>query len=945
MSCARATLIMALFVGSCEFRLAEGAAPRTGFAHVRTLNEISEYRLDANGLTVLLLPDRSTPAVTTMITYRVGSRNESYGTTGATHLLEHLMFKGTKRHNKEAKNGFDQLLERTGAITNATTWLDRTNYYETTGSGDLALSLELEADRMRNLRLREEDRRPEMTVVRNEYERGENLPAEALEKEIWATAFLAHPYHHSTIGWRSDFEKAPIEKLREFYDTYYWPNNATLTLIGDFETGVALDLIARYFGSIPRSTHVIPDVYTEEPPQTGPRRVIVQRPGELGIVTLAHKIPPALHPDFPALRVLGVVMSDGRNSRFYQSLTDKNLTLDVNAAPSFNRDSTLFTTTAMLVPGSPHTEVESALLAEWSRVSRHGVTTDEVSAAIAKLTASTAFSRDGSFAMASALNECIAVGDWTIYYRLDEAIRQVMPADVQRVAQRYFVADQSVTGWFIPRDDAAQGESTEPHQSSLGKVDSDARSPSQQTSTVSPQRLHAEAKSKAMLASAKTPPALKSLAAPVRTGDKATIASRIVRRRAAGIDLFVCPTGVKDVITISGAFPALDTGRPVIGELVAAMLERGTARHDARQIATMLDQVGATIHFSYETGSVRFSSRCLKQDSPLVISLLAELLREPSFPADEFEKLRKQKLAETQRMREDTDAQAGIAFRRAIYPPEHPLYRLTSDETISALGTATLDEARAFHTDWFGPAHCAFVVVGDADAVKIESQVSKAFLGWKGGKSLPPIADAPALHEGKSIVIQVPGKESVSVILGCPSGLHYKDPECLPLSLATSVLGHGFTSRLIGSVRDTEGLTYGISATLSGRGEFEQTWLIHATFAPALLRQGLVSTRRELDAWHRAGITADELDYRKSAMAGAHNVMLATSGGLAQTILETVQRGLELDWIDEYPRRVAALTLDQVNGAIRGHVDPNQLVVIEAGTIADGPDSKEKRAN
>src|SRR5215813_2201210 len=180
--------------------LAASSAIPSGFTHVRTLQGLSEYKLDSNGLTVLLLPDHSAPAVTLMVTYRVGSRNESYGTTGATHLLEHLMFKGTREHNKEAGNGYDQLLERTGAITNATTWLDRTNYFETVGSQDLPLAISLEADRMRNLRLREDDRRPEMTVVRNEYERGENNPSEALQKEMWATAFLANPYHHSTIG-------------------------------------------------------------------------------------------------------------------------------------------------------------------------------------------------------------------------------------------------------------------------------------------------------------------------------------------------------------------------------------------------------------------------------------------------------------------------------------------------------------------------------------------------------------------------------------------------------------------------------------------------------------------------------------------------------------------------------------------------------------------------
>src|SRR6187455_481192 len=262
---------------------AASTAIPSGFTHVRTVQGISEYRLESNGLTVLLLPDHSAPAVTMMVTYRVGSRNESYGTTGATHLLEHLMFKGTREHNKEAGNGYDQLLERTGAMTNATTSLDRTNYFETVGSQDLPMAVMLEADRMRNLRLREDDRRPEMTVVRNEYERGENNPIQALIKEVFHSAFVAHPYHHSTIGWRSDIEKVSIEKLREFYDTFYWPDNATVSIIGDFDPAKALELVKKYYGAYPKAPKPIPQVYTEEPEQTGPRRVMVQRAGELGV--------------------------------------------------------------------------------------------------------------------------------------------------------------------------------------------------------------------------------------------------------------------------------------------------------------------------------------------------------------------------------------------------------------------------------------------------------------------------------------------------------------------------------------------------------------------------------------------------------------------------------------------------------------------------------------
>jgi zinc protease len=919
------TIILLTVATACS---AASTAIPSGFTHVRTVQGITEYRLDANGLTVLLLPDHSAPAVTMMVTYRVGSRNESYGTTGATHLLEHLMFKGTREHNKEAGNGYDQLLERTGAMTNATTSLDRTNYFETVGSQDLPMAVMLEADRMRNLRLREEDRRPEMTVVRNEYERGENNPAEALQKEMWATAFFAHPYHHSTIGWRSDFEKVPIEKLRAFYDTFYWPNNATVTIIGDFDPPEALKLVKKYYGAIPRSSQPVPSVYTQEPPQTGPRRVVVQRPGELGVVMMAEKIPKATNADYAALRIFGMIMSDGRNSRYYKALTDKNLTTNVDAYPEFNRDPSLFFIDAQLTPGTKHDDVEKRLLAEIERVQKDGVQADEVAAAIAKYTASTAYERDGSMAMAFALNECIAAGDWSLYYSLADSVKRVTSADVQRVAKKYFSEDQRTTGWYIPRNEAPV-ENAIAAEGAAESSGSPAAEKQTQAKVAKPSAAASAANRTAAKVSSSAPNSSSSTAVPTA----AKIAPRIVRKKVSGIDLLVCPTGVKDVVTIKGLMPAYDPATPILGELTAEMLERGTTKHDADTIAALLDKVGAQIQFNFETGSIHFAAQSLKKDSSQVIGLLAEQLREPNFPKDEFEKLRLQKLAEAQQLRDSTDAQASIAFRRAVFPAGHPQYRMTPEERIVALKKITVEDIKAFHDKYFGADYSTMVIVGDVEPAPIQADVEKSFADWKGGHPLPAAPAPITIKDTKELAVNVPGKESVNVIMGEPTGLRYADPDFLPLSVGTSVLGRGFTSRLLSTVRDTEGLTYGIGAELVGSGKLDQAWVISATYAPSLVKQGLASTNRELTKWHREGITEAELDYRKSALAGAHRVSLATSGGMAAVILSTVNHGLELNWIDDYPRKVAELSLKQVNGTIKRYVDPDKFVVVRAGTF------------
>ena len=421
-----------------------------GFTHVKTVGDISEYTLDSNGLSVLLMPEHSSPTLTFMVTYRVGSRNEVTGTTGATHLLEHLMFKGSPNFNRAKGNSVDQYLERVGGNYNATTWLDRTNYYANIGSEFLEGYMAIEADRMRNLWLRDEDRRPEMTVVRNEFERGENSPFQALIKEIFQAAFVAHPYHHSTIGHRSDIENVPIEKLKEFYDTFYWPNNATATLIGDFEPAAALAMIKKYFGVYPRSPQPIPELYTEEPPQRGARRVIVKRAGQLGVVALGYKTTSARHPDYAALSLASLILTDGKNSRLYRAITDKNLSTGAQSYVGFNHDPSLMIAFIPLAPGATHDEVEKIALEEIEKLKTDGVTEAEVKAAAAKWLADSAYQRDGSFSIAGNLNECIAAGDWTLYYTLDDAVQKVTPADVQRVARDYFNVDTSTTGWFIP---------------------------------------------------------------------------------------------------------------------------------------------------------------------------------------------------------------------------------------------------------------------------------------------------------------------------------------------------------------------------------------------------------------------------------------------------------------------------------------------------------------
>lgn len=899
-----------------------------GYAHVKTVGSIDEYTLTSNGLQVLLMPEHSSPTLTFMVTYRVGSRNEVTGTTGATHLLEHLMFKGSKNHTRAKGNNVDQLLERTGALYNATTWLDRTNYYANMGNEHLGTVMAMEADRMRNLLLREEDRKPEMTVVRNEFERGENSPIQALYKEIYQTAFVAHPYHHSTIGHRSDIEKVSIGKLREFYDTYYWPNNATVTIIGDFQPAKALEMVKKNFGVYPRSAKPIPQVYTEEPVQDGARRTLVKRAGQLGVVAVGHKIPPATHPDFAAVALMSAILADGKNSRMYKAITNKNLSTGVEAEMGIFHDTSMHIVFAPLAPGAKHDEVEAIVLQEIEQLKKDGVTETELKAAAAKYAADSAFKLDGSFGIAGNINEFIAAGDWSLFYRMDEALKKVTMADVQRVANKYLLEDSSTTAWFIPTVAGAAPPAASA-KAGLKAGASDGpyyyRDPSLNAG-MQP-RMAAAKESAGSAGAAGTGAAI--------AGSK--IAPNAKRSTVAGIDVIAYPMGVKDVVTVRANLPAGRAlgvgGNPAIPTLTGMLLDQGSQKQDKFAIAEKLEAVGASINFAVGADVLNINARALKKDAPMVLGLIAEQLRTPAFSAEEFAKAKKQMAGGIKRSLEDTDYRAAIAFSRAAYPDGHPNRSVAPDDMLAAIESAALDDVLAFHKANYGPAGMRLVLVGDLDVPAMHAEISRSFGGWTGGKPVVRAAKPAAALAGGVQNVVMDGKTSVSVVWGQPSGLRYNDADYQALRLATAILGSGFTGRLMANVRDKEGLTYDARAGMGNDMFNDGDWRMSASFAPDLLDKGIASTQRQLKLWYEAGATPAEISARKTNLIGSFKVGLATTGGMAENLIAAVNRGYDVTWLDDFPLKINALTNDQVNAAIKKYLKPDTMVTVKAGTF------------
>lgn len=421
------------------------------------------------------------------------------------------------------------------------------------------------------------------------------------------------------------------------------------------------------------------------------------------------------------------------------------------------------------------------------------------------------------------------------------------------------------------------------------------------------------------------------------TGASAQIAPGVVRTQVAGIDVVAYKTGVKDVVYLTGSMPAGDNKAPadnvMVPTLVGGMLSRGTTQRSKAEITDLLEAVGASITFSVGSQTLDISARCLAKDVPLVVSLLAEQLRSPAFSPEEFDRLKKQTLGNLKRALESTDFRATETFARAVYGPGHPNRDPSIDEQTAATEAATLDALKKFHADHYGPAHLTLVATGDLDPAALQAEIGKSFTGWAGGTGALPRPTNTPTDAAREQNVFMADKTSVNIVLGQATGLRYGDADYFALRTATAVLGSGFTGRLMTNVRDKEGLTYGIGSSLSNDTYTDGDFRIVATFSPALLEKGIASTKRQLDRWYSEGITADELARRQDNLVGSFQVGLATTGGLASGILSAIQRGKDVSWLDQYPAVIRSLTLEQVNGAVKKHLNPEQMYLVKAGTI------------
>jgi zinc protease len=894
--------------------LASPAAAQTAteLEPVTTVEGITEYRLD-NGLRVLLFPDPSKPQATVNITYFVGSRHEGYGETGMAHLLEHLVFKGTPTH----PDIMQELTER-GARPNGTTWYDRTNYFEIfpASTENVAWALDLEADRMVNSFIAKKDLDSEMTVVRNEMEGGENSPQNVLTERVLSTAYLWHNYGKSTIGARSDVEDVPIERLQAFYRKYYQPDNAMLVLAGNFDADHALDVIAEKFGRVPRpdreATGAIYPTYTEEPAQDGERMVTLRRVGDVQLVSTMYHVPPGSHPDFPAVDVLAYALGDVPSGRLYKALVEPKIATSTAAyAYQLREAGPLFAVAEVRKEGDLD-EAWRVLNETVEGVRTRPITGEEVARAQAALLKQIELSFNNSAGIALQLSEWAAMGDWRLLFLYRDGLKEVTADDVNRVAQAYLKPDNRTVGLFHPTERPDRAEIPEVPDV-VAMVDGyEGREAVAEGEAFDPSPANVDARTTTFT---------------LANGMEVALLPKETRGDAAVIRLRL-QFGDEQALM----------GRGTAGSIAGAMLMRGTETHTRQEIQDELDRLKASggISASATTGTGQVTT--VRASVPDVIRLMGEIVRTPSFPESEFQVLKEQRLAQFEESRSEPGTLAQIALQRHMSPwPEgHPRYVGTVDEEIAALLDVTLDRAKAFYRDFYGPQSGNLVVVGDFDPAEVRAVVKETFGDWESphayARIVTPFRDVPA----DEIQIETPDKANAFFFAQQNIELTDTDPDYAALTLAGYMIGGGvLNSRLARRIRVQDGLSYGVAGSIDGHpvdpaGSFSA----FAIYAPENAEKLETAFKEEIQKVLTDGFTEEELATSKQGVLESFQLSRAQDGSLAGQISSNLYFDRNFEFDAALEEKIRALTLDEINAAVSRRLDLSRITIVKAGDFA-----------
>lgn len=893
--------------GNTAGRAASGPAAQA-LQPVRSVEGIVEYRLP-NGLQVLLAPDESKPTTTVNVTYRVGSRHENYGETGMAHLLEHLVFKGSKKF----PDGWAQFSQR-GMRFNGTTWFDRTNYFASFSQNEdnLRWYLGWQADAMVNAFINKKDLDSEMTVVRNEMEIGENNPSRILFEKTLATMYQWHNYGKSTIGARADVEGVDIERLRAFYRQYYQPDNATLVVSGKFDLQRTLAMINEAFGSIPKPKRELPRLYTLDPVQDGERSVTLRRVGGVPLLFSAYHVPPGAHPDTAAVELIGTLMTDAPAGRLHKALVESKKAAAVFAfsAPLYDPGFAIFG--VQLAATQDVEAARTTLLQTLEGLTGQPFTQAEVDRARSKWLNDWEQRFTNPEEVGIALSEFVALGDWRLYFLLRDRVKAATVEQVNRVAVGHLLPANRTLAQYVP--------------------------------TPKPERAPAPAGVDVVAQLKDFKPVEKVAAVESFEATPANIEGRTRRAQVEpGLKLALLPKPTRgdavaaQLVLRVGNLDALK-GRSDAATMLSRLFDKGTQKRSRQDLQDRLTALKAELSVSGGATALTATVKTTREHLPAVVELMGEMLRTPALTAEGLEEVRAQALAGLQAQRDEPGAIVANTLQRHgnPYSADDPRYAPTFAEVEQRLKALTVEQVRDFHSRFLGASQAQFSAVGSFDEAAVRAAAQRAFGGWASATAVQRVPSPLVQLPPARLVTRTPDKQNAVLGLRLPLAVKELDADHAPLLLANFIVGGSPSSRLWVRVREKEGLSYGLGTQISfNPHEASSAFSGSAAFAPGNRARVEAAMREELERSVREGFTETEVNQAKQGLLNFRRLSRAQDESLAGNLVSNEWLGRDFKSSQALDEAIAKVTPAQALDAWRRHIDLSRLVWVLAGDFKD----------
>ena len=874
--------------------------------YVTKVENITEYRL-GNGMQVLLIPDATQNNVLVNIVYKVGSRHEGYGETGMAHLLEHMLFKGTSRIKDIKKAIADK-----GAQANGTTWYDRTNYYEILPASEdnLKWALNMEADRMVNSLIAKEDLKKEFSVVRNEFEAGENYPQSILEERILSAMYLWHNYGKSTIGSKEDIEKVPVENLRAFYKKYYQPDNATLIVAGKFDPAKTLQWINQYFSIIPKPQRVLQPTYTVEPPQDGERMVELRRNGDVQYVGMGYHTPPYADNDFAANAALIEILTNEPSGYLYKELIETKKATKVYGYALALQDPGFTYFSAEVPKDKDLKDARKTFLNAMNKLESISFTEEDLIRAKNALIKQTENLYNNTIYFGINLTEVIGAGNYKLWFINRDRIEKLTLNEIKEVAKKYYKKSNRTYGIFIP--DKTPDRTKVPQTPDIAAVTKDykGKEVKEITETFEPSIENIKAK---------------TVYGTLANGMKYAI----LRKPVKGDKIF------GTIMFKMGDEQSL-SGKNTVAYLTARMLKYGTKTRSRKDLSDQLDQNKTNINFYGNTNTIYATVNTDKEHFSAAMDLLQDMLLNPTFDAKEYDKLILDTKADLENAISDPMSVASemLTKKLNLYPKGHPYFPQTSKEQLEDLKNVKLEDIKAFYKNFYGAENAYASFVGAVDANETKGLLAKSYGSWNAKTPFKDIEEKYFEVKGTTEIVQIDDKTNAGLMGGINIRLTQKDPDFVTLTMANEMLGGGafLSSRIPQRLRESEGMSYGAGSWYDANYRYPSGSIgLYAIFNPAFRDKLNGALAEEMKKAIDKGFTEEEWKSSLQSWLQERKIYLDNNNYLVSMLNNYMFDGKDLAFYTEMENKAKTLKVAEINSALKKYLDMSKLVLIYAG--------------